>query len=74
MKEISNTPRINKESETVANYTMFNVNDKYKVSQHKTKSTLSSPKHSLFSFAGPFVSFPPIPQDKIQTKVIPSSS
>ena len=63
---------------------MFNVNDKYKVGKPKTRSTLSSPKHSIFSFAGPQkllsnVSTPtvpatPISHDKIQTKVTPQLS
>jgi len=29
-REMSNSPRIDQEPETVANYCMFNVNDKYK--------------------------------------------
>ena len=74
MKEMSNSPRIVQEPRTVANYCMFNINEKYKVSKPKTRSTLSSPKHSIFSFAGPSASASPIPQDKIQTKVIPQQS
>ena len=71
LKEMSNSPHIDKEPETVANYCMFNVNDKYKVSKPKPKSSLSSPRPSTFSFAGPAVSVSPTPQDKIQTKVVP---